>query len=160
VSVKEALGLAAVVGVCVGETVPLAVGEKTGVLTAVLRGVGTPKKGLSGSLGLFREGLFSQNGKAWTKPGRPNNRNPITKRHFMAPNPGWNQEPFEPPGESNASSPIRIPTSLVQHQIHFFGPKQEPCFIRTPCAAAVAAALYRKRSSAQEDFEAPWTTTV
>lgn len=126
VSVVEALGLEAAAGVCVGEAVLLAVGEKIGALTAVLRVVGTLKKGLSGSLGLFLEGPVSQNGKAWPEPGSPNKRSPTTKRNFMTPNSSWNQDTFGPPGGDNDPSPIRIPTSDGPYQIHFLRQTRSP----------------------------------
>jgi hypothetical protein len=83
------------VGVCEGETVLLFVGEeKSGVRegvkvnvgkTNVSRGVGNLKKGLSGSLGLIRPvGPFSQNGKAWPRPGMANKNSPTMKRNFIS----------------------------------------------------------------------------
>jgi hypothetical protein len=68
--------------------------EKTGVRegvkvkvgkTNVSRGVGNLKKGLSGSFGFIRPaGLFSQNGKAWLKPGMHSKKKPMMKRNFIS----------------------------------------------------------------------------
>ena len=88
-----ALGLNTAVGVCEAETVLLAVGEEmTGVIvevkvlvgkTNVSRGVGILKNGLSGSLGFIRPlGPFSQNGKAWPKPGIASKKHTKAKRDF------------------------------------------------------------------------------
>jgi len=88
-----ALGLNTAVGVCEAETVLLAVGEEmTGVIvevkvlvgkTNVSRGVGILKNGLSGSFGFIRPlGPFSQNGKAWPKPGIASKKHTKAKRDF------------------------------------------------------------------------------
>jgi hypothetical protein len=92
VAVYESLGLDTSVNVCDGEIVALGLGveglgEGDSWTTGKVgngRGVGIRKKGLSGSLGLVRPGLLSQNGKAWPRTGSVNKKSAMMKRDFIS----------------------------------------------------------------------------
>jgi hypothetical protein len=137
VAVVESLVLGAAVRVCEAETVLLGEGEKVSGegsgerpgKTNVSRGVGTLKKGLSGSLGLILPvGPLSQNGKAWPKPGNTSKKNANAKRDFTI----WHSRT----GLCEFRSPFTIKLMKVRsHRPPYFYPSYEE--IRPPHPADI-----------------------